>query len=205
MLAASVVAFWFQSENAVASAKNKSTFAWLTPGLPLRSVSAPRQAMMLAMTALVASSPAASAGTMPSPLPVAAVWAKIWVGSAKSSIAMAVAFFLPRLASTCLAAARSCWPSGVASLMELSASDGEDLSRSSAFFNRRPVHWVAAISSGARMRPSLSVSMRSSDFGSNSMPRVGQARATQSFWSRLSSASKSAPVSSRTWSKPPAR
>ena len=40
-IAASPSAFFHQSEYAAASAKNWSTLAWLTPGLPLRSVSAP--------------------------------------------------------------------------------------------------------------------------------------------------------------------
>ena len=70
---------------------------------------------------------------------------------------------------------------------------------------RATAHWQAAISSGGRMRPSLSSSIRSSVSLSNSMPRVGQARATHSFWSSSPMCAMSCPVRMTTWSTPPAR
>jgi len=53
--------------------------------------------------------------------------------------------------------------------------------------------------------PSPLASMRARVFSSNSRPVEGQARATQSFWSRWRRATRSAPVSMRTWSNPPTR
>ena len=102
---------------------------------------------------------------------------------AVSSTVMAVASAFFKVARICLAEASNCLPSGVASLMALSGSAGEALSRSSGFFRQPPAHLTAAISSGARMRPSLSVSIRARVALSNSSPVVGQARATHSFWS----------------------
>ena len=179
MVAASVSAFFHQSENAAASAKNWSTLPCEMPGLPLRSASLPRHAMMSVMTAFVASSGADSAGTMPSPLNC--VWAKIFAVSPASSNEIAVASFLPRFVRICLADARSCLPSGVESLMELSSIELALRSRSSGFFTIAQAHLTAAMISGARMRPSLSVSIRSSVFVSNSTPRVGQLNAAHSF------------------------
>ena len=161
--------------------KNWSARAWLTPGLPLRSVSAPRQAIMSLMTVFTVSSSAESGGMIPSPLKT--VCAKIFVVSVVSSMVMAGASFLPRLARICLAEESNCFPSGVASLMALNGSDGEDVSRSSRFFRQLPAHRVAAMMSGARIRPSWSVSIKSSVLVPNSIPRVGHASATQSFWS----------------------
>ncbi|MCY1540935.1 hypothetical protein D9M68_766030 [compost metagenome] len=61
------------------------------------------------------------------------------------------------------------------------------------------------MTSGGRTRPSLSVSMRSSVRASKSMPRVGQASATQSFWSSSAMWAMSSPLRNTTWSTPPAR
>ena len=172
-------AFFHQSENACASAKNWSARAWLTPGLPLRSASAPRQAMMSLITALVDSSRAESAGTIPSPLNWVCV--NIFAVSAVSSIVMTVASLFPRVDRMWRADASNCWPSGEVSLMAPSGNAGEDLSRSSGFFSKPQTHLAAAMSSRGRMRPSLSESMSASVRESNSSPVVGQASATQSF------------------------
>ena len=116
---------------------------------------------------------------MPSPLKF--VWAKILTVS-EVSTEIAAASALPRFARTCLAEARSALPSAPASLMFESAS-GPPLAIESPFRSRAAAHAQAAISSGGRMRPSLSVSIRSRVAPSNSIPRVGHASATHSFWS----------------------
>ena len=173
------------------------------PGLPLRSVSAPRELMMSVMTALIASSDAASTGMMPSPLKF--VCEKIFVVSAVSSTVISVAFFLPRSERICRADDNNVLPSGVASLIAVKGRAGDDINRSSGFFRQLAAHFAAAMISGARIRPSLSVSTRSSVLVSNSIPRVGQASATHSFWSSSSRWATSAPRSNFTWSNPPAR
>ena len=124
---------------------------------------------------------AASTGMMPSPLK--RVCAKILAVSVVSSTLMAGQSCLPRLVRICFAEARSCRPSAVLSLMALNGSAGEDFRRSSGFLSRLVTHFAAAMTSGARRRPSLSVSISASVFVSNWMPVAGQASATQSFWS----------------------
>jgi len=171
-------AFFHHSAYAAASAKNWSTLAWETPSLPQVPFSPPRQSIMSLMTALVASSLAESAGTIPSPLNG---WsAKVWAAPIASSIVISAVSVLPK---TCRAKAAICLPSGAASLIAASRKVGEPLIRSSGFLSRPPAHLTAAISSGARTRPSLSVSIKARVAWSNSSPVVGQARATHNFWS----------------------
>jgi hypothetical protein len=136
---------------------------------------------MSLMTAFTASSSAESAGMIPSPLNT--VCAKILVVSVVSSMVMAWASFLLKLARICLAEESNCFPSGVASLMALSGSEGDEASKSSGFFRQLPAQRVAAMMSGARIRPSWSLSIKSSVRVPNSIPRVGHASATHSFWS----------------------
>ena len=100
------------------------------------------------MTAFVASSPAASAGMIPSPLKFVA--AKIFAVSAVSSKPMATASFLPRLVKICLAADQICFPSGSESSIAASGSVDEPFSRSSGFFRRLVAHFAAAMTSGTR-------------------------------------------------------
>ena len=104
---------------------------------------------------------------------------------AVSSRVMAAASGFLRLPRICLAEASNCLPSGVASLMALSGSSGRRLEQVVGILQATAAHLAAAMSSGARMRPSLSVSISASVLASNSRPVVGQARATQSFWSEL--------------------
>ena len=156
--------------------------------------------MMSLMKALVASSPAESAGTIPSPLKGLA--ASICVAAVASSTVIWSPSFFPR---TCRAKPAMSLPSGTAFVDGGQRKRSGPLSRSSGFLSRAPAHLTAAMSSGARMRPSLSVSMRARVVLSNSTPEVGQARATQSLRSSWSRVIRSAPVSSLTWSNPPAR
>jgi len=116
---------------------------------------------------------------MPSPLK--RVWEKIFAVSAVSSRLMAAVSDLPRSRRICLAEASSCLPSGVSSLMADKAREEEPRTSSAGLFSMAPAHFTAAIISGTRMRPSLSVSINSSVRLSNSRPRAGQLKATQSF------------------------
>ena len=177
--------------------------ACVTPGTPLRSISPPTQAMMSAMTARAAASSTESGGMMPSPLNF--VLAKIVAVSVVSARVIAAASGLPRLASTCRAAASSCAPSGDSARMEDKGSASAPWAISIGSLRTATTQLTAAMISGARTWPSWSVSSRSSVFESNSRSCVGQLSATQSFWSRSLSAARSEFFSSVTWSTPPAR
>jgi len=136
-------------------------------------------AMMSSMTARVGASSADSAGMIPSPLNF--VWAKMRSVSVVSSTEISLALGLPRFFRICAAEARACAPSGSASLIASSGSAAAPLARSSGFLSILQTQAAAARISGARIRPSLSLSSRSRVFWSNSMPLVGQAMATHSF------------------------
>ena len=64
---------------------------------------------------------------------------------------------------------------------------------------------AAAISSGARMRPSLSVSIRASVFGVELQPGGGAGQRDPELLVELVEVRQVGPESSLTWSKPPAR
>src|SRR4051812_8789544 len=119
------------------------------PGLPERSVTAPRQLMMSERMDCRLASGEESGEMMPSPLK--RVLAKMRVVSAVSAAEMVEVSGLPRLTRICLAEARRVLPSAVASLMAESGSVGEDLRRSSGFLRRLVVQVAAARSSGGRM------------------------------------------------------
>ena len=112
-----------------------------------------------------------------------AVCAKMRTVSLVSSTVMEVALALPRLKRIWRAEASNCLPSSVVSLIALNGNVCAPRSKSSGLRRQDVAHFAAAIISGARMRPSLSVSINESVLASNSRPCVGQASATQSFWS----------------------
>ena len=116
-----------------------------------------------------------------------------------SSTVIAVASSLPRFARIWRAEASSRLPSGVRVVDRDERQRRRRPSRGPRGSSGSPhAHLTAAMISGARMRPSLSVSRSARVLSSNSRPLVGQASATQSFWSSLSSAFRSSPVSRRT-------
>ena len=163
---------------AVQSAKNASTRAWSMPGAALRSATAPLVAMMSAMSCVIVASGADEAVMMPSPLNL--VPAKIFAVSDASARAI-MSPVLPRFFRICFAEAMTALPSGVASLNAVSAIESVSFRSSPVSFRWSDAHLMAARSSGTRMRPSPSVSMRASVFSSSSRPFTGQLSATQSF------------------------
>ena len=139
----------------------------------------------------------ADSGTT-TPSPLKRVCAKTLVRSATSSSVTSFASGLPAATSTWRAAASSAFPSAVSSRMASSGKVSLPATTSPRSFSRASANFTAAITSGARTRPSLSVSRRASVAGSISSPFVGQARATQSFWSSRSMLRRSSGRSSWT-------
>jgi hypothetical protein len=187
----------YQASCSAAAVKNAVTCSSPMPGLPERSGTEPTQAITSSMSWRVGSSWAAEA-TVITPSPLKAVLAKSAAVSARSSTVMVGSLGRPRLASTCRAAECKVAPS--LSRVSMASSDSAPASarRASADLRLRPTKASAASTSGTRMRPSLSVSMRAAVRASNSSPAVGQARATHSFWSSSPSRSRSCPVVSLT-------
>ncbi len=177
--AASSSASAHQAANASASAKNASTFSCETPGAPLRSTTEPAHAMTSSIAFASHGSSEDVAGTMPSPLNLVA--AKTFAVSVVSSSEISSAPFLSRFARIRFADESSRLPSSLLPSMAASGSEGSRLSRLSGLLSTEPTHLMAARISGARMRPSLSVSISESVFSSNSRPWIGQPSATQSF------------------------
>ena len=124
---------------------------------------------------------AESAGTTPSPLNGRS-W-KAFTAAEASGTESAGASALPRLLSTVFMARCTCLPSSFSTLTELRASSCGAFKNSSGSLMRLPAHFTALINSGARMRPSPSVSMSSRVRASKVSPLVGQASATHSFQS----------------------
>ncbi len=161
------------------------------PGLPERSGTVPIASAISRISARVASSSAAVSVMTPSPLKT--VSAKMRAGSPTSSRLIEVKSALPMSAKMRRADASSVLPSGSASLIAARGRAASPLNRSSGFLRLLQAKVAAAMSSGARTRPSLSVSMSASVRASISRPFVGQARATQSFWSSAPRFARSAP------------
>ena len=189
-----------QATTAAASAKNASSWAWSTPWAPPRSVAPPSVSTMSVAKALSSSVSSVSAGTTPSPL-----WALF--DSASAALATSATDRAlpsrPRSAEICLAVASRLAPSSSFDWMAASLSGWPPFASASSD-ERRAVHQpAAAITSGARMRPSLSWSSSPSVASSKASPFTGQASAAHSFWSREPRFAKSAAVSIFAWWKPP--
>ncbi len=178
-------------------------FAAVTPVPPATPVAPPVHAMMSWMSARVLSSGAAPGEITASPrngLP-----AKIAAVFPASPVVIVAASDLPRLARMRFADASTAAPSGRESSSAASGRPSTPCRSTPASRNRAADHLMAATTSGTRIRPSPSPSISARVFSSISRPWTGQLRATQSFWSRFSRLSRSAPDSSMTWSSPPMR
>ena len=156
-----------------------------------------------AMVARSASSSAVSGVTTPSPLK------RIEAShSPRSEMSASVRVLVPSLPSRSRMR-RPSFASSAPGAFAPSRSSSDSVpppeSSTSALRSRSQAHWQAAITSGGRTRPSRSVSIKSNVRGSKSMPRVGQASATQSFWSSSAMRAMSSPLRNTTWSTPPAR
>jgi hypothetical protein len=168
-----------QSAKAAHSVKKRSSRPTSSPLLPDRSSTPPKQAMACAATWLAAASTTESAGTMPSPLNF--VCANILAVSVTSPSEIEVESALPRSRRICLAEEKSCLPETVAVLICARGSASPPLFRAPRSLRWSSHHCTAAMTSGARTRPSWSASINAKVRSSYSKPLAGQASAAQSF------------------------
>ena len=149
----------------------------------------------------IASSPAESGVTMPSPLK--RVFENMSFESVVSSILIDSFEDLPMLSSTLLALFSSLQPS---TLLVSKAERGRvslELRSKSLSFNMLHIHSLAFTTSFTRILPSWSLSRYSKNSRSNSRPSTGQLSAVQSFWSNSPKWAMSSPLSIRTLVTPP--
>jgi len=194
----------YQSRMALASAMKASARARSRPGfLSWRSGVLPWVRIASSMVARSASSEAVSGVTTPSPLKRMAASHSLRL-EMSASVSVFESFLPSRSRMRRPSFARS---APAAPLSSRSSSDRvpPPASNASGLRSRSQAQRQAAMTSGGRTRPSPSVSIRSSVRGSKSMPRVGQASATHSFWSSSAMWAMSAPLRNTTWSRPPAR
>ena len=125
------------------------------------------------------SSPVDFSVMMPSPLNC--VSAKIPDKFEVSCTEMVVFLVLPRFFRICLAEANKIFPSSVWLLMADRGNSDCSFIKSSGFLMTEVIHCTAAITSGTRMRLSLSVSINCKVSGSISSPSTGQLKAAHSF------------------------
>ncbi len=160
--------------------KNASALVRSMPSSPLRSLMPPWVSMMCWITTRRLSSSVVFAVITPSPLKrIAAI--NLLRSTTSSRLIVVISSGLPSRIRIRRASSASDEPNWPLSSIEASASVSPPCISSSGSRSCSQAQRHAAISSGGRIRPSLSVSIKSSVRGSISMPRVGHASATQSF------------------------